>query len=65
MHEPKEAYYHLPKEFWLISRVVQGKAWCIRSMDMYTYLDTLIQDMLVTEEIESLLLGIILLLEKI
>jgi len=32
---------------------------------MYTFLDTLIQIILVTEEIESLLLGIVPLLEEI
>jgi len=34
-------------------------------MDMYTFLDTLIQDMLVIEEIESLLMTIAPLLEEI
>ena len=34
------------------------KGWCIKNMDMYTFLDTLIQGMLVIEEIESLLLTI-------
>jgi len=45
--------------------VVQEKAWCIGNIDIYAFLDTLTQVMLVTEETESLLLDTILLLEEI
>jgi len=33
MHERREAHWSATLEFWLKSRVVQEKTWCIRSMN--------------------------------
>jgi len=65
MHEPREAHWSARLRIWLISKVVQEKARCIRSMDIYISVSTLIHDMLVTEEIRSPLLGIVTLWEEI
>jgi len=46
-------------------KIVQEKDWCIGNMDMYTFLGTLIQDMLVIERVGSLLLATAPLLKRI
>jgi len=64
MHEGREAHWSAALRILAYIKSCPGKGLCIRCMDMYTSLDTLIQDMLVTEVIGRLLLVIVHFLRK-
>jgi len=52
MHQPKKTHWlAVIKVLTFTSTVVQEKGWCIGNIIMYTFLDTVIQDMLVIERI--------------
>ena len=65
MHQLRETHWLAAMRALDYIKSCPGKGWCIENMDMYTFLDTLIQGMLVIEGIGSLLLAIALLLEEI
>jgi len=67
IHQPRETHWLAVIRVLTYIKSYPRKSWCTVSgnMGMYTFLDIWIQVMLVTEEIESLLLGIAPLLEKI
>jgi len=63
IHQPKEAHCSAALRIFA-SKVVPKKAWCTENIDMYTFLNTLTQAMLVTEERENLPLNIVPLLDE-
>ena len=65
IHQGRETHWLATIRVLVYIKIVQEKGWCIGNMDMYTFLNTLIQGLLVIEGIESLLLAIALLLEEI
>jgi len=65
MHQPRETHWLAAMRILAYIKSCSGKGWCIGNMNMYAFLDTLIQGMLVIEGTGSLLLTIALLLEEI
>ena len=65
MHQPRETHWLAAMRVLTYIKIVQEKDWCIGNINMYTFLDTLIQGMLVIKRIGSLLLATAHLLERI
>ena len=65
MRRPREAHWSIALRALDYITSGPGKAWCTGYMEMYAFLDTLTQVMLVTEATGSLLLDIVPLLEEI
>ena len=65
IHQPREANWSVALRILAYIKSCPRKIWYIRNVDMYTFLNTLIQVILMTEKIESLLLDIVPLLEEI